>query len=49
MELRRAIRLRFTAGTRVEIETLLKQFRFQVLGRELGSARVLRQIQEPFR
>ncbi len=49
MELRRAVRLRFTAGTRAEIDTLLKKFRFQVLGRELGSARVLRQIQEPFR
>ncbi len=49
MELRQAVRLRFTAGTRAEIETLLEKFRLQVLGRELGSARVLRQIQEPYR
>ena len=32
-----------------EIETLLEKFRLQVLGRELGSARVLREIQEPYR
>ncbi len=49
MELRQALRLRFTTGTRAEIETLLEKFRYQVLGRELGSARVLRQIQEPYR
>ena len=49
MELRQAIRLRFTASTRAEIETLLGRFLLQVLGRELGSARVLRQIQEPYR
>ncbi len=49
MELRQAVRLRFTSGTRAEIETLLEKFRLQVLGRELGSARVLREIQEPYR
>jgi DNA repair protein RecO (recombination protein O) len=49
MELRQAMRLRFTVGTRAEIETLLEKFRLEVLGRELGSARVLRQIQEPYR
>ena len=48
MELRKAVRLRFTAGARAEIETLLEKFRLQVLGRELGSFRVLRQIQEPY-
>jgi DNA repair protein RecO (recombination protein O) len=48
MELRQAVRLRFTAGGRAEIEALLEQFRRQVLGRELGSVRVLRQIQEPY-
>jgi DNA repair protein RecO (recombination protein O) len=49
MELRQAVRLRFSAGTRAEIETLLEKFRLQVLGRELGSARVLREIQGPYR
>ena len=49
MELGQAVRLRFTIGTRAEIETLLEKFRLQVLGRELGSARVLREIQEPYR
>ena len=49
LELHQAVRLRFTAGTRLEIETLLEKFRLQLLGRELGSARVLRQIQEPYR
>jgi DNA repair protein RecO (recombination protein O) len=48
MELRTALRLRFTAGAREEIETLLEQFRLQVLGRELGSVRVLRQMQAPY-
>jgi hypothetical protein len=48
MELRKAVRLRFSSGTREEIETLLEKFRQQVLGRELGSVRVLRQMQAPY-
>lgn len=48
LELRKAARLRFTAAARVEIETLLEKFRQQVLGRELGSVRVLRQMQAPY-
>lgn len=44
----KAFRIRLDPGPRREIETLLAHFRLQVIGRELRSAQVLRQLQEPY-
>ena len=48
LELGKAFRIRLAPPLRREAETLLSHWRRQVIGRELGSAYVLRQLQEPY-
>ncbi|MBI5582956.1 MAG: DNA repair protein RecO [Deltaproteobacteria bacterium] len=48
LEAGKAFRIRLDARTRQEAEELLTRVRRQVIGRELSSAYVLRQLQEPY-
>jgi DNA repair protein RecO (recombination protein O) len=48
MDLPQVFRIRFNREIQEEIENLLGSFSSQVMGKELGSARYLKQIQEPY-
>lgn len=48
LEPEQAFRIRLDPDSRREAERLLTQIRLQVIGRELRSAQVLRQLQEPY-
>jgi DNA repair protein RecO (recombination protein O) len=48
MQLPNVFRIRFTRAIRGEIEDLLESFNCRIMGKELGSARYLKQIQESY-